>query len=31
VGYIIYDRGSADLELGSLSELPAPLKTLLAD
>ena len=30
-GYIIYERGSADLELGSLSELPIALQTLTAD
>jgi FMN phosphatase YigB (HAD superfamily) len=30
-GYIIYKPGTADLELGSLSELPAALKTLPAD
>lgn len=27
-GYIIYKPGTADLELGSLSKLPAALKTL---
>jgi hypothetical protein len=31
VGYIIYKPGTADLELDSLSELPAALKTLPAD
>ncbi len=30
-GYIIYESGTADLELDSLSELPVGLKTLLAD
>jgi FMN phosphatase YigB (HAD superfamily) len=30
-GYIIYKPGTADLELDSLSELPAALKTLSAD
>jgi FMN phosphatase YigB (HAD superfamily) len=30
-GYIIYEPGTIDLELGSLSELPAALKTLPAD
>ena len=30
-GYIIYESGTADLELDSLSELPVGLKSLLAD
>ena len=30
-GYIIYQPGTADLELDSLSELPVGLTTLLAD
>ena len=30
-GYIIYKPGAADLELDSLTELPAALKTLPAD
>lgn len=30
-GYIIYERGRANLELSSLSELPIALQTLTAD
>ncbi len=30
-GYVIYERGTADLELDSLTELPSALKTLPVD